>query len=962
MKRALYSSAAATVLTLGLAFAAEAKKDKASEERVEFVLPYWGEINPFYGEINPFWGEINPFYGEINPFWGEINPFWGEINPFYGEISAFWGEINPFYGEINPFWGEINSFWRDAGPEWGSIYAQWGEINPFDEGSETQYAEIAEQLNLLFESAETAFDGVMPDKDKESFFKYLQKKYDFNLDDPITLQNMNGDTRSRFFLDFYDGLMSFSKVDHVDHWMATSRWSPSLSQAAGGGDGVTVGVLDFRFDKKVGIDVKHEKGEKEKKEFTHGAAVTSLIAAPHDGEGLMGVAPDVELNIYSPFDKSGTADWKDVSKGLGELGKRDSNIINMSLGVPEWTLHPEWASVFSDKKVATGLEGALFVISAGNDGVTQTVDVDWTAVGSAENLLVVGSVGPTGEISSFSNRPGEACLIVDGVCPPDNLLMNRFLVAPGELVLVSDGEDGVTRMSGTSFAAPLVSGAAALVQGRWGWLEASDTADVLLLSAQDLGEPGVDPVYGHGLLDVDAALSPLDPQNLVYVTPDGTGSLMTVSGRTVPTASLSTLSMSAGQLSFAEPNANQVSALEPLGDTYRDFLIPLSEIVVGGATSQRASAASTENYLAERTAAPVEPRGKKDKKKKKKFHDTHEFANVVSAGGRWEVGLTAGLRDPLAPVAEGELAFQTGVAIHDRASGAELRLGVGEGAIALNRQAGFGLFSDYRPSTGGVNPVVGFASGGAYVMSGGDVNSKTSLSFGITSATDEHVYADPLTGEERPSLGGLSDYEAVAFLTGVRHSVSDQVTVHASYTHLDEATGLLGAQGSGPLSLDGGAQTNAVTLGADARLGRRFTASVSTTMAQTGSADFAESALALTESATSTAFQVSARRDGLFGDHDALRASIIQPLHVESGAIEYSATQVVDRETGELGDVTERWALGGERPLVGEMLYATPLLDGRAEISLFGRFDIAGDAVNADLANASTGLRFGLDF
>ena len=67
-------------------------------------------------------------------------------------------------------------------------------------------------------------------------------------------------------------------------------------------------------------------------------------------------------------------------------------------------------------------------------------------------------------------------------------------------------------MSGTSFAAPLVSGAIALIQDRWPWLKSypRDVAKIILESAQALGAPGVDPIYGHGLLDIQAAQSALD--------------------------------------------------------------------------------------------------------------------------------------------------------------------------------------------------------------------------------------------------------------------------------------------------------------------------------------------------------------------------------------------------------------------------------------------------------------------
>ena len=963
MRNALLNCTAATVLAAALATSAAAETEEASET---FVLPNWGEIRAFEDDLSPFWGEINAFEGQVNPFWGEIRAFWGEINPFWGEIRAFWGEIRAFDGSLTPYWGEIRAFWDEMGPEWGTLYAQWGEIRAFDDDASDQYQVIARDLETMFEQAEAVFGAAVTDASgssfQDAFLTTLLAKYDIDLHDPSSLGELDDEARSRFFLDFYDGLMGYSGVDRFDHWMGTANWTPALAQSAGLGDGVTVGLLDFAYGSELNITTKHRHGDRDDFDFNHGAAVASLIASPHDGEGLMGVAPDVTMNVYNPFDESLTASWSDVAAGITKLGQMKSDIINMSLGVPGWTLHQDWANVLGDSKVAMEAGDALFVIAAGNDGSSQQIDVDWSQVGTADNLLVVGSVGPTGEISSFSNRPGDACLVVNGACDDANRLMNRFLVAPGELVLVSDGEGGVTRLSGTSFAAPLVSGAAALVQSRWEWLDAPHTADVLLRSATDLGAPGVDPVYGRGMLNVEAALSPLDPNALVYASPNGSGSLIAANGQTVSTDSLGNLAMTSGQLRFAAPDAHQISAFEVLGDTYRDFVLPLNDVLIDSAASDGATVAGTENYLAERTSEPVQATGGKKKKKKKKFQDATEIVTALSANGRWSLGMTAAPRDPLEQTRDGELPFQTGLAMTNDAAGVELRLGVGEGALALSQQTGFGLFSDHRPESGGVNPVLGFASGGGYVMSGAQLSEATHVSFGATSTRDEHMYRDPFTGEERPTLTGLSDYTATAFLIDARHDLSDRVSINAGYTLLQEDAGVLGAQGSTALSLDGGTRTDAATFGAEVRAPNRFTASLSATVAQTNATAFDQSNLALADDLMSTAFQLTARRDGVLGDHDALRASIIQPLHVETGALEYTETRVVDRETGEMGEVTEQWRLGGERPLVAEMLYAAPILDGRADVSLFGRANISGDEQTADMAGAVAGVRFGMDF
>ena len=86
--------------------------------------------------------------------------------------------------------------------------------------------------------------------------------------------------------------------------------------------------------------------------------------------------------------------------------------------------------------------------------------------------------------------------------------MYRFLVAPGKGIVSTAANGKYVGMSGTSMAAPMVAGAAALLQSRWTFLkkDPARTANILLSTAEDLGKKGVDPVYGRGLLRIDKAM------------------------------------------------------------------------------------------------------------------------------------------------------------------------------------------------------------------------------------------------------------------------------------------------------------------------------------------------------------------------------------------------------------------------------------------------------------------------
>ena len=914
------------------------------------INPFHGDINPFYGDISPFWGDIEPFWGDIDPFHGDIDPFHGDISPFWGDIDPFWGDIEPFHGDINPFWGDIAPFWGDIGPFWGDISAFWGDIEPFDDTTAGEYDALAGQLSDMFARAEAVFGSAVAYQSgsnfRGGFLDALLAEYGFDPADPQSLDGVTAEQRARFFLDFYDGLMSFSGIDHVDHWMPAVHWSPALAQSAGNADGVVVGMLDFSLLGDGGLNIRSSQGERDWLGLNHGAAVASLIAAPLDGQGVMGVASGATLVTYNPFDETLSSNWTDVAAGVRRLVQQQASVINMSLGMPGWTFHQDWADVMSDVRVSVHANNALFVIAAGNDGITQTADVDWSAVGDVSNLLIVGSVDPNGRISRFSNRPGEACLTINGQCGDGFRLMDRFLVAPGELILASDGEGGIVRMTGTSFAAPLVSGAAALVQGRWEWLNASNVADVLLQSATDLGDPGIDATYGWGLLNVEGALSPLDAGNLYVIDRKGDHH------------SIDSLNVSPGRLRLEASADGTITVFEPLADTYRDFRVSYDELMASSELSDEDKAAITEIYLAER-ARNTRGNGRNNGHH---FADTYEAGRVIGGAGALTVRAFAAAADPYQRASSRDLPFQAGIEIADRVDGRSVRLGTGEGALALNRDTGFQQFSDHRPETGGVNPVLGFASGGAYLLSSWRMGPDTRMTVGFSNTHNERDFINPFTGEETAVFAGMPAYEATAMVADVRHSVTDRFDVSATYTHLDEATGFLGAQGTGPLGFDGGTQTDAVTVGADAWMPAAVQLSASATLARSRAGQFGDSLMQLSEDAVSTAFQITALREGVLTDGDALRVSLIQPLHLEDGTLTFNGSVVTDRTTGAIGPSTSSWALGGERAVYSELLYALPVFGDQANLSVFGRSSLSGNALSGTETALASGLRFDLRF
>jgi len=577
MRNRLLTTAAAVCLTVASSAATADVTDQGGP-----ITPYYGTdggpVDPFYGPINPFYGGSNQNYGAIGPLWGDISSFWGTVNPFYGSIDPFYGDIDPFWGTVNPFNGDpfrslLYSYWEVAGPQWGALNLEWSLLQ--QTGSQN-YLEVQIQLAALFASADLVWGP-----NGHILGNQMLAKYGIDPNSQASLAAATPEMRSAFYLNWYDALMTTIGVDDVDWWMAAAHWSPEL-MLTDGAAGAHVGLLDATTT-GADSDVKRFRfiGGYAGYVDDHGAAVGSLIAAQEDGTGVMGVAPKSSIRLYNPFDQTGTGSWQDVAAGIDKLDRKGSTVINASLGVPGWTLSADWGPI-----LASLSDNFVLVKAAGNEAVQQTTDIAWPNGASApDNLLIVGSATPNNTISEFSNTPGEACILINNVCQEQNKLKYRFLVAPGELMLVEDNHGGVTRMTGTSFAAPLVTGTIALLQSRWPQLRSYPgvTTQIILQSATDLGAPGVDPVYGWGMLNAEAPQSPLNFDNLSVFQPFVFNGKEVDVDRFNPNwtpAALKAAILTPRQLDAWDKQQAFLVVFENVGTTYRDFIIPLSSKLV----------------------------------------------------------------------------------------------------------------------------------------------------------------------------------------------------------------------------------------------------------------------------------------------------------------------------------------------------------------------------------------------
>jgi subtilisin family serine protease len=227
----------------------------------------------------------------------------------------------------------------------------------------------------------------------------------------------------------------------------------------------------------------------------HGTEVTSVIAAPNNGIGLVGVYPDAVLHVWdaSPF---GFLNEGSAIRGIVEAARRGPGVINLSFGGEDNDPMLQEAVMFAFHS------GSLVVAAVGNEGFEGS-PTNFPA--SYPHVLTTGATNDTGHVAGFSSLSQFVDLVAPGV---------RIPVA--EPVTAELSGYGVA--SGTSFAAPLVAGAAAWVWTRRPDLDNTQLFELMRRSATDVGDPGFDSASGAGLVNIPAALGfktpsrdPLEP-------------------------------------------------------------------------------------------------------------------------------------------------------------------------------------------------------------------------------------------------------------------------------------------------------------------------------------------------------------------------------------------------------------------------------------------------------------------
>jgi subtilisin family serine protease len=238
----------------------------------------------------------------------------------------------------------------------------------------------------------------------------------------------------------------------------------------------------------------------------HGTEVAVVAAAANNGSGTVGIAYNATIMAIRADDpgscaSDGGCKFGDISSGMEWAIANGATVINLSLGGGSATAG-ERAAV-----LAAAAAGVVIVVAAGNDGPNTQADIFARQLVDAGggNVIIVGSVDRSGVLSNFSNSAGS--------------YSDYYIAALGSNITIDQtagfyDDPGVYQISGTSFAAPQVAGAVALLKQAFPQLTATQLVQRLIDSAQDVGTPGDDSLYGSGILDIHRAFQALGTTSL----------------------------------------------------------------------------------------------------------------------------------------------------------------------------------------------------------------------------------------------------------------------------------------------------------------------------------------------------------------------------------------------------------------------------------------------------------------
>ncbi len=223
----------------------------------------------------------------------------------------------------------------------------------------------------------------------------------------------------------------------------------------------------------------------------HGTIVAGIISADDDNTGILGVAPGASLISLKCFGSKKT-DYNYVVKAIYDaVDVYDCDIINLSMGISSDKENFKTAVEYALSK------GVVVVAACGNGN-----SADYFYPASYDGVLSVSAVNKEGVVSSQTQHNDQVSL-----------------AAPGMNVYSTTSNGSYGSKSGSSFAVPFVSGAAAVLLSLDRTLTPQGIYDILTQTATDTGDTGYDEYYGYGILNLGNAVRKVIADKKCTVSP-----------------------------------------------------------------------------------------------------------------------------------------------------------------------------------------------------------------------------------------------------------------------------------------------------------------------------------------------------------------------------------------------------------------------------------------------------------
>lgn len=585
----------------------------------------------------------------------------------------------------------------------------------------------------------------------------------------------------------------------------------------------------------------------------HGTAVASIAAGNRtspfssaSGGGyttvlgnFIGVAPAANIVAEKVLNAAGSGYATDVANGVRKAADAGVGVINVSI-----TYGNDANTVAAINYAAA--KGAFIVWAGGNSaqnllGNLNTSGLSATAI---QHLIFAGSVNSANLASSFTNKPGSGSLV--NTANAKTSYAQRWVMAPGEAILApytTAGNSAYALWSGTSMAAPIVSGSLLLLQNAWPILKTNGTtANLLLATASDLGSKGVDATYGNGLVNLQTAFNPY-----------GNLSVTKSNGQTVAVSTLTGSLLASGALGNLSSIQAKLANYTAFDGYARNFTVNLSGLIKSPGTGATLNPLPGNAYSAPKV--------------------------MKYAGGELAVALQS-TTDRLQHLGE----FGYNADLDQPASvGYSLFTSKAESIVAF----GYGTSSSYtfartlyndeqfaRPhsdfDTVGIS---GLAQGGYQFAYGVKLGPQLRAAAAYSATASSTVLS--------PNAPQTSQIKL-----GLAYQLTPRLTTGLTYSNVAEKNSLLGASYTSGGILDLGANaTEVLGLTAGYRLARNSSLSFNVEFGHSRAGTPAGNSLfAATSGIQSRAWGVTYQQTDLWRADDQLLASIRQPLRVSSGS------------------------------------------------------------------------------